>query len=117
MNPHYGDYYQDENGKTPPADYLSPNPIFFLTIMNVIFQFPFAIKRRENNIIGDRIQIDPATNQETKHPSKFSGLKPIAVVGTYLPQALKEHGIGAKTAVGYGRMEPPESTITTQSRT
>src|SRR5207249_3153998 len=30
MNPHYGEYYADP--RTPPADYLSPTPIFFLTV-------------------------------------------------------------------------------------
>lgn len=43
MTPHYGDYYIDKEGKTPPADYLSPNPIIFLTVKNTHFRFIIGI--------------------------------------------------------------------------
>ncbi|MBL7815767.1 MAG: type III-B CRISPR module RAMP protein Cmr6 [Saprospiraceae bacterium] len=81
MNPHYGDYYGDEKGKTPPADYLTPNPIIFLSVAKgTAFQFIIGIKKME-------------------HLDLLSQTK------TWLEAALKEKGIGAKTAVGYGYMK------------
>jgi len=80
MNPHYGDYYSDENGKIPPADYLDPTPIKFLTVkQGTVFTFRALI-------------------------SKNSGflLEPLK---TAFENALKDEGVGAKTAVGYGRFE------------
>ncbi|MFW6271868.1 MAG: type III-B CRISPR module RAMP protein Cmr6, partial [Desulfosalsimonas sp.] len=32
MNPHYGEYYSDDKNSKPPGDYLTPNPIKFLTV-------------------------------------------------------------------------------------
>ena len=77
MNPHYGDYYQGQ-GKTPPADYLSPSPIKFLTVApNTEFQFILSSK----NKVRDRY---------------------LLVAECIVKHALTDHGIGAKTAVGYG---------------
>lgn len=46
MNPHYGDYYSDENGKTPPADYLDPTPIKFLTVKpGTVFIFKALVSK------------------------------------------------------------------------
>lgn len=47
MNPHYGDYYsekKDTNGNLiPPADYLSPVPVFFIAVAaNTAFHFALA---------------------------------------------------------------------------
>ncbi|MCB9293463.1 MAG: type III-B CRISPR module RAMP protein Cmr6 [Lewinellaceae bacterium] len=84
MNPHYQPYYSDNSGKTPPADYLSPNPVFFLTIANTPFQV----------IVGGR-------NKEILRES--IGGKNIQF---WLQAALTSHGIGAKTAVGYGYLKP-----------
>lgn len=75
MNPHYQEYYSDPSGGTPPADYLSPNPILFLTIDKGV-EFYFAVASREANL----------------------ALK----AKTWLVCALKELGIGAKTSSGYG---------------
>jgi CRISPR-associated protein Cmr6 len=82
MNPHYGPYYNGD-GKTPPADYHNPIPIFFLTVdKKTEFQF----------ILG----------------SKDSEWKDWIIAGktieNWLKDALENHGIGAKTAVGYGYM-------------
>ncbi|OGP83656.1 MAG: type III-B CRISPR module RAMP protein Cmr6 [Deltaproteobacteria bacterium RBG_16_58_17] len=77
MNPHYGDYYSDDKGKTPPADYLSPNPIKFLTVAaGTIFIFR-AIAEKTDNM-----------------PEK---------VRAAFMKALTVEGVGAKTSVGYGR--------------
>jgi len=78
MNPHYADYY---SGKTPPADYLNPVPIYFLTVEDTDFEF----------FIGCKKEIKHFYLTETEE---------------LLREALTKHGIGAKTAVGYGYMSP-----------
>jgi len=85
MNPHYSDYYTGKMQKrksgdrhTPPADYLSPNPIFFLAVAGGS-SFEFALAPR-----------DPG-----KSPLLKRGFE-------ILEQALTTLGAGAKTAVGYG---------------
>ena len=79
MNVHYPDYY---GGEKPPTDYQNPNPIMFLTVKNTKFQF----------IIGSK----------KEKPDNFKiGNKSIS---DWFIEALANHGIGAKTAVGYGRM-------------
>jgi len=83
MNPHYGDYY-DPRKQAPPADYLSPNPLKFLTVaQGTVFVFR-AIARKESDI-----------QQKVKEA---------------LSRALTEEGVGAKTAVGYGRFDINEKT-------
>lgn len=79
MNPHYGPYYSDKSGDTPPADYHDPNPIFFLTVENTPFEFILGIKNNK---------------------SKEEGL--LTEASKWMTKALNEHGIGAKTSVGYG---------------
>jgi len=88
MNPHYSDYYSGD--KQPPADYLSPIPIFFLTVVDTCFQFAIAIK--DNNKVDTTL--------------KGNTIKDI--VDKYLVESLSEHGIGAKTAVGYGYLKECE---------
>ena len=72
MNPHYGSYYQ---GNEPPADYLSPNPINFLTIAPGT-TFSFALFSKEETL--------------TRKAEKW------------LKGGLKELGAGGKTNSGYG---------------
>ncbi len=79
MNNHYPDYYE---GNKPPADWLSPRPIFFLTMKEVEFRFHLGCIPRPG---GDQ-----------------SGL--LGTAKDWLEKALMESGVGAKTAVGYGRM-------------
>ncbi len=79
MTPHFGDYY----GKTaPPADYLNPNPIKFLTVKGT-FRFIFIHRPLNGNIKSDLLK----------------------EVSDSFTKALEIYGIGAKTAVGYGRFE------------
>lgn len=79
MTPHYMDYYQ---GKEPPADWHSPNPIPFLTVAGgQTFVFALAPRRPENE--GDRADMELAAG--------------------WLEEALLTTGAGAKTAAGYGR--------------
>jgi len=76
MNPHYSEYY---TGNQPPADWQNPLPIKFLTVENTKFQFYLASKKKHdpNKALLDKAQ-------------------------KLLLEALKNHGIGAKTALGYG---------------
>ena len=80
MTPHYGDYY--EKGAVP-GDWLSPNPIPFLTVaFGQSFQFALA---------------PHATAEQNKHDC--------VLAAQWLESALIWVGAGAKTAVGYGRFE------------
>jgi CRISPR-associated protein Cmr6 len=82
MNPHYGPYYSDKTGNTPPADYHNPVPVFFLTVEETPFRFILgANKETLGQILKDKTVFD------------------------WLKDALQNHGIGAKTAVGYGYMK------------
>lgn len=85
MNPHYGDYYnkkKDDKGQLiPPADYLSPSPIFFLTVArDTTFSFALASRNKDME----------------------AGKKEVARGFALLTEALNNLGAGAKTAVGYG---------------
>lgn len=79
MNVHYADYYSSK-GKTPPADYLSPNPILFLTVgKDTQFRFIIAARTKESD-----------------------AARWVAKAEEWLKGGLKEMGVGAKTMVGYG---------------
>ncbi len=67
-------YPQYYSGNEAPADWQNPNPIKFLTVKNTKFQFYLA--SRDKTLLKDAEKL--------------------------LKNALKEHGIGAKTALGYG---------------
>jgi len=79
MNNHYQDYYTE--GKAP-ADWLSPNPVLFLTLKDVAFTFYIGIKKYADEQLLDKAK-------------------------SWLETALTNKGIGAKTAVGYGYMKEP----------
>lgn len=73
MTVHHAKYYG--NGKSPPADWDSPNPVSFVTARGtylIALEGPEEWTRAAMDILGD---------------------------------ALQEDGIGAKTAAGYGRMK------------
>jgi len=76
MNPHYAPYYSESK---PPADHYNPTPIKFLTVAkDSTFVFRAVAEKKENL------------------PEK---------VRSAFIKALTEEGVGAKTAVGYGRFE------------
>jgi CRISPR-associated protein Cmr6 len=77
MNPHYPDYY---SGKEPPTDWQNPNPIKFLTVEKTKFTFYLCIKQSEEKELLEKAKI-------------------------LLEDSLKNYGIGAKTALGYGLFE------------
>ncbi|MFB6271713.1 MAG: type III-B CRISPR module RAMP protein Cmr6 [Salinibacter sp.] len=86
MTPHYGPYYQDESGETPPTDWHPPTPIPFLVVDDGQ-GFLFGVLPRRDGAQADcrRAQV-------------------------WLQDALCWIGTGAKTAVGYGRFDPdPEA--------
>ncbi|OUD14535.1 type III-B CRISPR module RAMP protein Cmr6 [Thioflexithrix psekupsensis] len=84
MNPHYPDYY---TGKTEwPTDTQNPTPIYFLTVADTSFRFALGC---------------------SEHVENAEDL--LKKTSCYLKKALTEFGIGAKTAVGYGRFEEDES--------
>ena len=80
MNPHYKDWYSEG---IAPTDTQSPVPVFFLTVEDTPFQFLFGSKQMKIN--------DPLWKDKN--------------LADWLKAALAEHGIGAKTAVGYGTGE------------
>lgn len=80
LNPHYSEYYQ--NPAKPPADYLSPIPVFFLTVAPG-YDFEFFLAARK----------DPKSEQAKQDLA--TGLR-------LLQEALETLGAGGKTAVGYG---------------
>lgn len=88
MNNHYPEYYA---GEKFPADWLSPRPIFFLTMKGVSFQFHLGYIPR---------------------PGDKSGTDMLEKAKTWLIEALEYAGVGAKTAVGYGRMRDKNDTYT-----
>ena len=98
LNPHYDDYYKDQ-GKTPPADYLSPNPNFFLTVKKgVSFSFAVAAKNadftfKDNNNKDQEVCVD--ANKLCDHAVEL------------VQRALVWPGIGGKTRVDYGYFFEP----------
>jgi CRISPR-associated protein Cmr6 len=77
MNPHYPEYYSKGQA---PTDWQNPIPIKFLTVENTKFQFYLAVRGGNSNKILEKT-------------------KELCL------EALKEHGIGAKTSLGYGIFE------------
>lgn len=73
LTPHYGPYYR---GVSPPGDWLSPVPFTFLTVVNTRFVFDLVARAKDE---ADLIRLSAT-----------------------LAEALVEHGVGAKTAAGYG---------------
>ncbi|WP_010478231.1 type III-B CRISPR module RAMP protein Cmr6 [Thermococcus zilligii] len=76
MNPHYGPYYQ---GDEAPGDWHDPVPVIYLTVRPGV-EFLFAVA--------------PLGRGELAEKAK-----------AILEEALKEHGVGAKTSLGYGRFK------------
>ena len=83
MNPHYGPYYSD--GK-PPADYHNPVPVNFLTVTKTMFEFYIGVNEEKNITVNAR----------------YVHGQLLDIAKQALITALNEHGIGAKTAIGYG---------------
>lgn len=78
MNPHYPKYYGE---KQPPSDWQNPIPVSFLTLESAKFTFALAAKRKNE---------EPSSQELLNAAVKW------------VKQGVTEHGLGAKTAVGYG---------------
>lgn len=84
MNSHYKPYYSEQ--KEAPGDYHAPVPIKFLTVENgTKFIFRVLVDKQYNDLSDD---------------NKITDL-----VKKALKNSLEVEGIGAKTAVGYGRFQ------------
>lgn len=93
LTPHYGPYYRDHE---PPGDWHSPVPHTFLTVVDTTFVLHLAAQPLPGT------HIDQANDWLDR-------------VSQALLEALDWHGIGAKTAAGYGRLEeadkPPDPAV------
>ena len=74
MNPHFAEYYSDNSNTVPPTDYQDPKPIFFLVVKDT--KFEFTVGAKSTNVLS--------------------------IAYDWMNKALQEHGVGAKTSVGYG---------------
>lgn len=110
MNVHYPKYYSKGEA---PADYDSPNPIPFLTVgkcdvNNEPLAFCFRLAMKENSVVKENSATEQAhigklCKQEGQwHRGLNEQSTVLEVVNYWLRSALTQHGIGAKTAVGYG---------------
>ena len=86
MNPHYPKYYSG-SGDEAPTDWQNPTPIKFLTVENTSFDFALALNKKETDQNQNKMNSDPAT---------------LDLAEKWLRKALEEHGVGAKTSIGYG---------------
>lgn len=86
MTPHYAGY----DGKNLPTDNIEPNPIPFYIIKNTQFLFEFAISK-------DDIIINDGYKEIMIKCDVF-----IEYIKEIMMNGLEEHGLGAKTSVGYG---------------
>jgi CRISPR-associated protein Cmr6 len=78
LTPHHRDYYE---GKGPPADWESPIPHSFITVVKTTFAVWLGARS------GEKRDVDV-----------------LARAGAALKRALEDSGVGAKTAAGYGRL-------------
>lgn len=100
MNPHYGPYYSEAK---PPGDYYNPIPIPFLTVEGTTYQFAIGISKEYDIEAFDFKEIYPTKeNLDASSVSLPDQPKVLDLCYAWLQLALKEHGLGAKTAVGYG---------------
>lgn len=90
MTPHHGEYYQ---GKHSPHNSENPNPITFLAVP-AKSQFTFFVECNATLLLDDALQ------------QKWRSLLEAA-----FDHACKWLGFGAKTAVGYGRMQLDQKAI------
>ncbi len=94
MNNHFPEYYEDKEGKVPPADWQNPRPIKFLVVKDTPFKFFIGIKKGidiSNNLkkFGSEEQIRSTD-------------KLLNYILELLKDALEFNGMGAKTSIGYG---------------
>ena len=101
MNSHYPQYY---TGNNPPSDWQDPNPIYFLTVEKTKFRFiilihPGILEGLNKVDLMDKSELW-SRYKEGKKDIKIEDIKD--VIEKSLIDSVKNHGIGAKTSVGYG---------------
>lgn len=79
LTPHYAEYYSDDGATKPPADWLDPNPVSFLTV-----------------------QAGTAFTFWLGHARPAGGASDLAAAVRLLDAALEWLGLGGKTSSGYG---------------
>lgn len=92
LTPHVGEYYR---GDEPPADWLSPVPFTFLTVVETTFRVFVGLLPEQGSYWGDSA---PPTEDQQR----------LDMVVEVLSDALEVEGIGAKRAAGYGRLRRVE---------
>ncbi|MDZ7879497.1 MAG: type III-B CRISPR module RAMP protein Cmr6 [Saprospiraceae bacterium] len=102
MNVHYKDWYKDI-GYSAPTDTQRTNPIHFLTVSNENnLRFQTYIGTNNNMKLGE---FGKDYGIFIKNTPLNSDSTILDLVAYWLKKALSLHGIGAKTAVGYGYMK------------
>jgi CRISPR-associated protein Cmr6 len=112
MNPHYPDWYKQKDF-TPPTDFQMPIPIHFLTVakndlQGIPLKFVTFLSIKNNRTLKSAFEEEGEQDYFSKMIVNGSLKKESTLldfVKIWLQKALTEHGIGAKTAVGYGYMK------------
>lgn len=103
INVHYPEWYKPE-GYSAPTDYQSPVPVIFLTV-EAGSTFQLAIGTHNRQPLSDWPDY-PLLAEPVGLDGQASLL---TLASKWLALALSEHGIGAKTAAGYGYMHSEPS--------
>ena len=86
LNPHVGDYYMDDTGKVPPAEWFSPVPVPFLAVAaGQTFRFALVGRPADSSI-----------------KARSAAEADVETATEWLNSALTDLGAGGKTAAGYG---------------
>jgi len=85
VNNHHRHYYERRGKDSPPGDWESPNPTYFLAVAPGT-AFRFAV---------------------LSVPARSAGSNDVHLAKRWLQQGLQELGAGAKTAAGYGYFGEP----------
>ena len=103
INVHYQDWYKPE-GYSAPTDFQKTNPVVFLTVASES-RFQTAVGSKDGN---KKISSWGGWQELAKPVGLNEDSTLIELAKKWLDLALSEHGIGAKTAVGYGYMNQVE---------
>ncbi|HPB81851.1 MAG TPA: type III-B CRISPR module RAMP protein Cmr6 [Spirochaetota bacterium] len=95
INPHYPDYYRDDEKPSPPSDTMNPVPVKFLAVKpGTVFVFRALVRKNiSKNAQKTFASIPGFTRDKNLHEIVMEAMK----------YAIVTEGVGAKTATGYGR--------------
>jgi len=106
INNHFRPYYRDDKG-LPPFDVYSPKPVYFITVRKgTYWHFAFEVLSYPDGLekliaeIRDFLKEEVCVSELVGERYSLD-----ALLGEVMKWGLKTFGIGAKTRVGYGRME------------